>query len=380
MRHRFILLMFMVVTVMVSAIPRVNVLRAEVVAVPGGREVSAFQAPDPSLLTLIGQYGANVRRIEVHGSRVYFGSTVDNTTSIVLLDTRDAARPVVRGSYTIAPDAGTRAPFISGIEVLGGHAYVTNFSGYSTCCSSGALDVRDISDPAQPTARSHISFVPFAWLSDVYVAGTTAYVSGSGYVLQGTICALQIYDVGDPGNLSRRGCYLPNPNLVTNAVEVSSAIAYLVIQGNVQLIDVSDAALPTLLSTIDVALAAKDVAVAGTIAYVAADTAGVMIYDVSDRVQPRPRGGVDTPGQALDVEIVGNRLFVADEVAVHVYDVTDPVTPQLLTSYNTPGSAIAVRAFGDRVYVADDANGLLILQLDSPPLGVQQWLPFARQC
>jgi hypothetical protein len=47
-------------------------------------------------------------------------------------------------------------------------------------------------------------------------------------------------------------------------------------------------------------------------AYLAARDAGVRIVDVTNPARPRAVGRVDTPGEAWDVEVAGNLLYVAD--------------------------------------------------------------------
>jgi hypothetical protein len=54
------------------------------------------------------------------------------------------------------------------------------------------------------------------------------------------------------------------------------------------------------------------VAVSGGVAYVADDTAGLQIINVSNPANPVRLGGCDTPGDAGGVAVAGNRIYVAD--------------------------------------------------------------------
>ena len=60
---------------------------------------------------------------------------------------------------------------------------------------------------------------------------------------------------------------------------------------------------------------ASGVVVDGDYAYVADDLSGLQVIDVSDPAVPQIVGSVDTPGEALGVDIVGNCVYVADGFA-----------------------------------------------------------------
>ena len=64
--------------------------------------------------------------------------------------------------------------------------------------------------------------------------------------------------------------------------------------------------------------------------YVAADTYGLGILDVSNAAVPVLRGALKTPGQAKNVAFFGTTALVADHVSgIDVIDVSTPARPVL---------------------------------------------------
>ena len=81
---------------------------------------------------------------------------------------------------------------------------------------------------------------------------------------------------------------------------------------------------------------------------------GLQVVNVSDRRSPAIVGSLDTPGNANDVRIVGNRAYIADGSAgLQIIDVSSPTNPALIGSVDTPGEAQDVIVSGSRAYVAD---------------------------
>ena len=72
-------------------------------------------------------------------------------------------------------------------------------------------------------------------------------------------------------------------------------------------------------------------------------------------------GGFNTSGQAKEVVVAGNLAYVADGTAgLQVIDVSNPASPVRLGSYPTRGTARGVAVAGNRVYVANDEKGLRV--------------------
>jgi hypothetical protein len=91
----------------------------------------------------------------------------------------------------------------------------------------------------------------------------------------------------------------------------------------------------------------------------------LQVIDVSDPANPQRVGGYDS-GSARDVAVSGNFAYVAAGFGgLEVIDVSDPANPQRIGG-NSAFSASAVVVNGDKVYVAADSDGLIILNAYQP--------------
>ncbi|MHB1034193.1 MAG: Ig-like domain-containing protein [Pirellulales bacterium] len=139
------------------------------------------------------------------------------------------------------------------------------------------------------------------------------------------------------------------------------------------ILDVANPAKPVLLNTVSTGGLARAVAVSGTVAYVAADNVGLVIIDVSDPADPVRLGGYSpTPppsgvASAWGVAVSGTTVYLASRAAgLEIIDVSNPAAPMWLGRYDTPGYANNVAVVGTRAYVADDDYGIHILDVSNP--------------
>ncbi|NQU06425.1 MAG: choice-of-anchor D domain-containing protein, partial [Calditrichaeota bacterium] len=92
-----------------------------------------------------------------------------------------------------------------------------------------------------------------------------------------------------------------------------------------------------------------------------------LLSSVSSAVEIRQIGNVNTPGQAVNVEIVGNLAYVADMGSgLRVIDISNPEEPDEIGHYNTPGWVEHVYISGHYAYLADYTSGLRILDISDP--------------
>jgi hypothetical protein len=101
----------------------------------------------------------------------------------------------------------------------------------------------------------------------------------------------------------------------------------------------------------------------GNLAYVADDLSGLQIIDVSNPAVPTLTGAYNTPGNAFDVHVVGNFAYVADSISgLQIIDISNPTALTLTGTYDTPDVANGVHVVGNFAYVADWSSGLLIIE------------------
>ena len=109
---------------------------------------------------------------------------------------------------------------------------------------------------------------------------------------------------------------------------------------------------------------ASGVVIQGSYAYVADDSFGLQIIDISNPAAPTFTGTFNTAGNAQDLAVSGNRAYIAaGGIGLQIIDISTPSAPTLLSTFNTAGSAKKVAVFGSYAYVADDALGLQIVNV-----------------
>jgi hypothetical protein len=227
-----------------------------------------------------------------------------------------------------------------------------------TVSNSGFSDIATISVQAfQPIAISSIAIPGTA--EDVDVNGDHAYVAA------GT-AGLQVVDISDRhlptiiGSADTPGSAL--------AVQVSEDFAYVADAGSgIRIFDISNPQ-PTFVGTLDTTGSARDIAILNNLLYVADGLSGLEIIDVLNPSAPSLVGSLNTPGnsQGIDISSNGNIAVVADgTTGVYVIDVTNPASPSILGNVDT-GTASDVVISGNYAYVADSQNSLTIVDISVP--------------
>ena len=85
----------------------------------------------------------------------------------------------------------------------------------------------------------------------------------------------------------------------------------------------------------------------------------MQIIDVSNAANPVRRGGYDTPGTALHVNVAGSLVYVADgDSGLQIIDVSDPANPVRRGGYDAAGRSYDITAAGSLAYVAEYGSGL----------------------
>lgn len=117
----------------------------------------------------------------------------------------------------------------------------------------------------------------------------------------------------------------------------------------------------------DTSGSARDVKLLGNYAYIADDTSGLQIVDITDPTNPVLKGVYNTSDSAQGVALSGNYAYVANSAGgLQIIDITDPANPTLKSTYNTSDSTLGIAVSGNYAYVADGANGLTIVDITDP--------------
>lgn len=138
----------------------------------------------------------------------------------------------------------------------------------------------------------------------------------------------------------------------------------------IQIIDVSDPANPTVLSSMPTGGGVDAVLVAGTLAFVGGSE-GLCVIDLSDPAVPKVVGRYGNgPGSRADInclEISGELLFAGEgDEGFEILDVSDPSNPRRLGGSSTFEDCYALTAVGERLLVADDQAGVTVFDVSDP--------------
>ncbi len=105
-----------------------------------------------------------------------------------------------------------------------------------------------------------------------------------------------------------------------------------------------------------------DLLVHGNVLYVAANGAGLRVYDISDPTLPVDMGVHPYIGDARRLEVFSDRLYIAGGVhGLHLYDISDPFSPDYISDWSTPGLVVDLAVTGEYVYLAVEGEGFYIL-------------------
>ncbi len=155
------------------------------------------------------------------------------------------------------------------------------------------------------------------------------------------------------------------------AVAAIDDVALVFFTAGMATFDVSDPTTPSLLERFDEydePPGFNAVQILGNHAFVASGSSGLQVYDLSVPSHPVLVASCDTPGDALDLEIVGDRAYIADGYAggLQIFSISDSERPRLLGSCSTHGSCFAVAVSGDRAYCAAFFEGIAVIDVADP--------------
>jgi hypothetical protein len=221
------------------------------------------------------------------------------------------------------------------------------------------LSVVDVSSPQAPRVLG-VAMPPVSGVR-VAVRGTVALVTGD--TGQGTA----VVDVSVP--TAPRVLSTLAGTMTGAAMGTSYGYLLLSVSGNpghtdLGVVDLRVPTSPSIVGRVTLPGWGYDVKVVGTVAYVAAGSAGLQVVDVANPTAPRIIGARDTAGTAYGVAVANGVAYVADYTAVVAMGVTTPSAPTLMGTYTT--AAMAVAAVGSMVYVVDGGTQFKIVDFANP--------------
>lgn len=298
---------------------------------------SAFQLNGGSIFAS-GSIAAS-SSIFTNGSLFVSGTIRFANASGSALDVNNVTQTTLKSTVSVTSGA-------NGVHVSGRYAYVAGNDAAS------GFRIVDISDPAFP--RQTTSVNTGLNVHDVFVAGQYAYLANS-------TAGLKIYDVSNPSAPSSVGTFLANGGSVVTDVFVVGKYAYTISSDALYVVDISDPATPTSVSSLAVGSGFHQIVVQGKYAYIADDTAGSKIIDISDPTRPVVISTIPALGTHYGIDVSGRYAYITERTdGIRIYDISNPASPVLQSSLETMGNAFGIQVAGKYAYVNDQDSFLVI--------------------
>ncbi|MCB9061741.1 MAG: hypothetical protein H6622_09490 [Halobacteriovoraceae bacterium] len=281
---------------------------------PRASGIEIFDITNPLSPTSSGYFysQAGCSDLFVEGSYIYCASYEGGVE--VFDQTMPTSAPVQIGGY----DSGSRD---YDIGMSGNFLYTASYAN--------GLIILDASIPSNLTVHAQENTVGSAYR--LHVGATHVYVLDY-------ISNLHIVNVSDTTNP------LSNPinestysgTFLGVTVNGTETIAYLSSSSGIEIIDISDKANPTLITTFTDFSSVTDPIWSANNLYVGSGTA-LQILDVSVPSSPTVIGFVNLSGSIVDIESIGSYIVASTSAGIEIIDVSDTFSPNVVGSLSIPG-------------------------------------------
>lgn len=349
----------------------------------GNQGLKVFDISDPlepRLAASIAQFSA--RSVDISGDLACVAAA---DRGIIIIDISDPTNPVPISSY----DTNNAMD----VAVSNNYAFVAD--------GSRGIKVIDLTDPLQPIefaslpggeALSLAVSDNFAYVADssglrvvnILIQGSSKEVAscrtgGRAYDLElngnyayiaGHQQGLQIIDISDPLSVDDDSLIATSETLYASDLAVRGSHAYVADgRGGLKIIDVSPArdglnnTRPRLIASADSGNNTRGIAIQQDYVFLADETSGLQIFDISDPARPLRVASVATINPR-DVAVTGSHAFTIGADGMKVIDIANLNEPRIAAAYESgPGSALELK--GNTAYMVT-SSGLLLLDVSEP--------------
>jgi PKD repeat protein len=275
----------------------------------------------------------------------------DGETGLQIIDISTPSNPVITGSLDTA--------YGTAVAISGGHVYV---AGNSPHMSESGLQVIDISVPNNPVI---VGAVKNFDAENLTVVGDLAYVVGE-------FGGLQVIDISIPSDPVIIGT--ADVGGWPSSVAAIDDIAYVATPyAGLKIVDISTPTNPTVVGAMETSGRTGGMTVVDNTLYLAIES-GLQIIDIVVPEYPVIIGSVETPDNGQDLTIVGNNAYLVTHTfigghgsSLQIIDIGTPASSQvLLGSVDSAGYAFDIDVAGDKAYVADGSGGLQVVDISTP--------------
>jgi hypothetical protein len=189
-------------------------------------------------------------------------------------------------------------------------------------------------------------------------------------------------DVSDPTALRPIGQSPSLPGAVRD-IDLAGHLAYVAAdRAGLQIVDVSDPARMAVVGSYDTESQTMALALSGSHAFLAASKDGLLVLDVSDPAAPRLAGSMPPSERLLDIALADDVAYVVDrQHALDVVDVRDPAHPVRIGHLDSEGHVERVAAGDGTVFVTTDTGELRAVSVaDAAHPAVVSSMPIAAEC
>lgn len=294
--------------------------------------------------------------VAINGSHAY---VVDSVAGLVVVNISDPLHPQHVARLSIKA---------SSIALRGNYAYLTTGEAPNTT----GLTVVDVSNPANPHVVGGVVHSFIGGMNEI------ALHSFSAYAYVATTTGIHVFNIANPVSPQYLGATFGTA--ITTDVTVAGSLLYATSStfGSLTVLSLANPVTPTVVGSVSfqpINDFPRAVAISHPYAYVACSSAGLRVVDVSVASAPQNVGSMTTPGgNARDVAVSGNSLFLADGIQYTQMDISVPQSPQVGGSVAVPrrlgflgfSTAMAVGGSPLRAYLAANTVGLMIVQPFAP--------------
>ncbi|MBD3191120.1 MAG: hypothetical protein GF308_10770 [Candidatus Heimdallarchaeota archaeon] len=324
----------------------------------GADGLQLFNVSDPSNPTWLAEIedGGYARNVVVSNQLAF---VADGYDGLEIINVSDPGHPIEIGEFT---DGGSM--YARGICVKDNIAFVAE--------DSVGLKIINVTDPTTPEEIGSYTTIS---AYNLVVKENIVYLAGNGLEI------LDITNLSSPTFLSGYSATLPRDIFLKNDH------IFLAHNYGMTIVNIANPSSPQeigeYLSNTMSGDPSFGVYVSETHAFLAADLAGLQIFDITSLNDPQIIGQFDNGGVAHDVYISEDLAFVANDIdGLLIIDISNPENLSLVTDYSDGGKANAVDVRNDLAYIAEGAAGLEILDVSDPyePIELSQFNPGFSGC
>lgn len=316
----------------------------------GCKDNSSNPPNTSSNMTLIGSYDTpdyayGVSVIQLNA--LNYALVADGVTGLLLINVTNPATPSLISSYNTS---GTALDVTSGVINNSSYAFVSD--------GADGLVIINVTNPASPALDTVISFPNDRVITSfIDVTNKNLFIGTYGG-------NMYIYSLANlPGPVNQLSAYTSPLDHILG-IYVKDGIAYIAENSiGVEIVNVTNPSFPQNMSNYDTPGLASGIKVQGSYAYVA-DATSLYVINVLNPFAPVYAGIISTTGATYYGVAVNwpSQVFTADYTyGVETFGIGVPSSPQQLGYYNTSGISGNLAYSGGKIFVADGADGLIIL-------------------